>query len=156
MAAHHHHHHHGPELREAAQATLEGAGEQWTAMRASVWDALARFEKPASAYDIAEAVSQAEGRRVAANSVYRILDLFVGANLAQRVESANAYVANTHPGCQHDCIFLICDACGQAAHLDDDKLATAIRGAAERTGFNPERPVIEVRGRCAACEAAAA
>jgi len=39
-------------------------------------------------YDIADAVSKAEGRRVAANSVYRILDLFVGANLARRVESS--------------------------------------------------------------------
>jgi hypothetical protein len=60
------------------------------------------------------------GKRVAANSVYRILDLFVRTNLANRVESANAYLANTHPGCRHDCIFLICDDCGQATHLDDD------------------------------------
>ena len=67
-------------------------------MRAAVFDALASFDKPASAYDIAEQVSKAQGRRVAANSVYRILDLFVGANLARRVESANAYVANQHPG----------------------------------------------------------
>ena len=63
-------------------------------MRASVFEALASFDRPASAYDIAEAVSKTQGRRVAANSVYRILDLFVGANLARRVESANAYVAN--------------------------------------------------------------
>ena len=84
-------------------------GEQWTEMRASVFEALAAFDKPASAYDIAEAVSKARGKRVAANSVYRILDLFVGTNLARRVESANAYVANAHPGCLHDCIFLICD-----------------------------------------------
>lgn len=152
MAVHHHHDSHGPGLIEAAQATLEGAGEQWTAMRASVFDALAKFDQPASAYDIAEAVSKVEGRRVAANSVYRILDLFVGANLAQRVESANAYVANSHPGCVHDCIFLICDACGNTTHLDDDKLARAIRGAAAETGFSPERPVIEVRGKCAACD----
>ena len=41
-------------------------------MREKVLEALAGFEKPASAYDIAEAVSKAEGRRVAANSVYRI------------------------------------------------------------------------------------
>ena len=66
-------------------------------MRAAVFDALAGFDQPACAYDIAEAVSKAQGRRVAANSVYRILDLFVGANLARRVESANAYVANAAP-----------------------------------------------------------
>ena len=90
-------------------------------MRAAVFDELAKFTKPASAYDIAEAVSKAKGRRIAANSVYRILDLFVGSNLARRVESANAYVANAHPECLHDCIFLICDTCGQTTHIDDDK-----------------------------------
>ncbi len=152
MAAHHHHHEpHSEDLTRAAQQTLERSGEQWTTMRASVFDALAAFDKPASAYDIAEEVSKREGRRIAANSIYRILDLFVGANLARRVESANAYVANTHPDCRHDCIFLVCDRCGQTIHLDDDQLARAVRGAAERAGFSPERPVIEVRGTCAAC-----
>lgn len=150
--AHVHHEPRSADLTRAAQATLERSGEQWTAMRASVFDALAGFDKPASAYDIADAVSKREGRRVAANSVYRILDLFVGANLARRVESANAYVANAHPDCLHDCIFLVCDACGQTTHLDDDRLTRAIRGAASDTGFSPERPVIEVRGKCAACD----
>lgn len=152
MAAHHHHEHHGKALARAAQATLEKSGEQWTTMRASVFDALAGFEKPASAYDIAEAVSKAEDRRVAANSVYRILDLFVGANLARRVESSNAYVANAHPDCLHDCIFLVCDVCGQTVHIDDDTITNEVRHAAEAVGFQPLRPVIEVRGKCSDCE----
>ena len=153
MATHSHSHHEpqGADLNVAAQATLEKSGEQWTTMRASVFSALAGFDKPASAYDIAEAVSKAEGRRVAANSVYRILDLFVGANLARRVESANAYVANAHPDCLHDCIFLVCDSCGQTTHIDDDRVTRGVRDAAEATGFAPVRPVIEVRGRCTAC-----
>jgi Fur family zinc uptake transcriptional regulator len=158
MAAHHHHDHHEPhgaDLADAAEAALTKAGEQWTAMRSRVFDALAGFDKPASAYDIAEAVSKAEGRRVAANSVYRILDLFVGSNLAQRIESANAYIANPHPGCRHDCIFLVCDNCGQATHVDDDAVAAKVREAAEAAGFAPERPVIEVHGRCADCAAKA-
>ncbi|RXD07329.1 transcriptional repressor [Sphingomonas sp. UV9] len=143
----------GADLTAAAQTTLEKAGEQWTTMRASVFAALAGFDKPASAYDIAEAVSKAEGRRIAANSVYRILDLFVGANLARRVESANAYVANAHPDCLHDCIFLVCDSCGQTTHLDNDVITRGVRNAAKDAGFSPVRPVIEVRGRCADCEA---
>ena len=122
-------------------------------MRAGVFAALAGFEKPASAYDIAESLSKSEGRRVAANSIYRILDLFVGANLARRVESANAYVANAHPDCLHDCIFLVCDSCGQTTHLDDDRVTKGVRSAAVAAGFAPQRPVIEVRGRCATCEA---
>jgi len=75
----------------------------------------------------------------------------VAHNLAKRIESRNAYVANSHPACSHDCIFLVCESCGTIAHMDDDRLAAAMRAAAERTGFTPARPVLEVIGRCAAC-----
>jgi Fur family zinc uptake transcriptional regulator len=148
---HIHHSHSGADLADVARTTMERSGEQWTPMRAAIFAALAGFDRPASAYDIAEKVSQDQGRRVAANSVYRILDLFVGSNLASRVESANAYVANDHPDCLHDCIFLICDTCGQAKHIDDDSLSGGVREAAKRAGFSPARPVIEVRGRCGEC-----
>ena len=152
MGAHQHHLHEGESLKTAARERLTSRGEQWTDMRASVFEALASFDRPASAYDIAEAVSNRQGRRVAANSVYRILDLFVGANLARRVESSNAYVANAHPECLHDCIFLICDSCGSTVHIDDDRLTSGVRNAAEDAGFSAPRPVIEVRGTCGDCE----
>ncbi len=153
MVAHAHKHHlpEGEALTDAARMALMKSGEQWTTMRASVFDALSAFDKPASAYDIADAVSKAQGRRVAANSVYRILDLFVGANVALRVESANAYLANAHPDCLHDCIFLVCDSCGGTTHIDNDVLSDGVRDAAKRAGFNPVRPVIEVRGTCGTC-----
>jgi len=141
----------GAELEAEAQAALEGAGEQWTPMRATVFSALAGFNRPASAYDIADSISKSEDRRVAANSVYRILDLFVAKNLAQRVETANAYVVNAHPACRHDCIFLVCDTCGQTTHIDDDALTDRVRKAADAAGFTPVRPVIEVTGRCRNC-----
>ena len=135
MRSHDHQVHEGESLRRAARDRLQAKGEQWTDLRSAGFDALSSFDRPASAYDIAEAVSKSQDRRVAANSVYRILDLFVGANLARRVESANAYVANQHPDCLHDCIFLICDNCGQAVHIDDDKLSGGIRDAAANAGF---------------------
>jgi Fur family transcriptional regulator, zinc uptake regulator len=151
MLKHDHVHHHGDDLPEAAKSTLIAAGEQWTEMRSQIFDSLAEFHTPASAYDIAEAVSKARGRRVAANSVYRILDLFVANNVALRVESANAYIANSHPGCVHDCIFLVCDKCKIATHIDDDTLANGVRTIAAKQGFNPVRPVIEVKGICSNC-----
>lgn len=151
-SAHHHHEHHGADLATAAASALTAAGEQWTDMRADIFAVLATFDKPASAYDIADLVSQKRGKRVAPNSVYRILDLFVSNNLASRVESANAYLANAHPGCLHDCIFLICDSCGTATHIDNDSLTGSVRKAAEATGFNVARPVVEVRGKCADCD----
>src|SRR3982750_3539239 len=152
MTRHDHQLHEGDSLRSAARDRLTKEGEQWTDMRAAVFDALASFDKPASAYDIAEAVSRKQGRRVAANSVYRILDLFVTSNLARRVESANAYIANAHPDCLHDCIFLICATCGPTVPIEDDSLSGGVRQAAKSAGFTAPRPMIEVRGTCGDCE----
>ncbi len=148
---HSHHEHSGSDLITAARDALVAAGEQWTGMRESVFEELARHERPASAYDIADNLSAARGKRVAPNSVYRILDLFVANNLAMRVESANAYLANTHPGCEHDCIFLVCDECGEATHVDDDTVSGGVRGVAKASRFQTRRPIIEVRGLCETC-----
>ena len=152
-AAHKHDHSEptGAHLSNAARTTLEAKGEQWTDMRGDIFAVLAAEEKPASAYDIADKVSVRRGKRVAPNSVYRILDLFVANNLAQRVESANAYVVNAHPGCLHDCIFLVCKSCGEATHIDDDRLTGQVRHVATSEGFTAERPIIEVLGTCAKC-----
>jgi len=151
MASHNHHEHAGPNLAAAAEAALVEAGEQWTELRAEVFEALSVHASPASAYDIADQVSVKRGKRIAPNSIYRILDLFVTNNLAMRVESSNAYLANSHPGCLHDCIFLVCDECGEATHIDNDAVSKTVRGLAEAADFKPERPVIEIRGLCAEC-----
>ena len=148
---HSHHVHSGPKLIDAARDALIESGEQWTGMRESVFAELARHERPVSAYDIADNLSAARGKRVAPNSVYRILDLFVSNNLALRVESANAFLANTHPGCEHDCIFLVCDECGEATHVDDDEVSQTVRRIAAQNQFKAERPVIEIRGLCKSC-----
>lgn len=136
---------------EAARSALTNSGEQWTGMREAVFTELAKHERPVSAYDIADNLSAARGKRVAPNSVYRILDLFVTNNLALRVESSNAYLANTHPGCEHDCIFLVCDECGDATHIDDEEVSRTVRALAAGRQFKAERPVLEIRGLCRAC-----
>jgi Fur family zinc uptake transcriptional regulator len=154
MAGHKHHSHEehsGIDLVDAARDALVASGEQWTDLRAEVFGELAHYASPASAYDIADGVSARRGKRIAPNSVYRILDLFVARNLAMRVESSNAYLANPHPGCLHDCIFLVCDECGEATHIDDDAVSRTVRALAEAADFQPDRPVIEIRGLCAAC-----
>ena len=149
--SHSHEEHRGEDLIAAAERALVKSGEQWTSMREAVFSELAGQERPASAYDIADNLSKARGKRVAPNSVYRILDLFVANNLALRVESANAYLANTHPGCQHDCIFLVCDECGEASHVDDEDVSRAVRALASARDFQAKRPVLEIRGLCRLC-----
>lgn len=139
------------ELNEAARTHLIAQGEQWTELRASVFEVVAEDGEPITAYDAADRVSTLSGRRIAVNSVYRILDLFLANNLVKRIESRNAYLANTHPGCLHDCIFLICEACGQIGHLDDDHLAADMRKLAEGAGFSPRQAVLELIGLCDKC-----
>jgi Fur family zinc uptake transcriptional regulator len=154
MASQHHHaheEHSGENLIEAARDALKASGEQWTSMREAVFAELARHERPVSAYDIADNLSASRGKRVAPNSIYRILDLFVAKNLALRVESSNAFLANTHPGCEHDCIFLVCDECGDAKHVDDEEVSRAVRALASSRNFKAERPVLEIRGLCQMC-----
>lgn len=148
---HQHEEHSGEHLIEAARKALTGSGEQWTSMREAVFTELAGHARPVSAYDIADNLSRSRGKRVAPNSIYRILDLFVSNNLALRVESANAFLANTHPGCEHDCVFLVCDECGDTSHVDDDEVSRAVRSLATARNFKAERPVLEIRGICEAC-----
>jgi Fur family zinc uptake transcriptional regulator len=152
-AAHRHHEPGSDEQERAAAAAMEAAGVAWTDLRATVFAALAHAGKPISAYDMSEQVSARLGRRIAANSIYRILDLFVANNLAMRVESRNAYVANTHPGCVHGCLFLVCEGCGAITHVDDDAAAARVGADAEATGFRVRRTVIELLGLCRACNA---
>lgn len=148
----------GRHWRSGSQALLHAArdqftahGEQWTDLRAQLFEELARNGEPVSAYDIAERLTARTRRRISANSVYRILDLFVERDLARRIESRNAYVANTHPSCLHDCIFLICERCGRIRHMDDDSLASRMRARACEAGFAPSRAVLELLGICNDC-----
>ena len=139
------------ELIKAAREALVSAGAQWTDMRETVFAELARGGNPVSAYTIAEDVSKRLGKRVAANSIYRILDLFVEHGLALRIESSNAFLASTHPGDVHDCIFLVCDTCGEASHVDDAEVSKAMRQLAKGHEFEASRPVMEIRGKCRDC-----
>ena len=151
--AHNHDHPHldADGLKTKAKEALMASSEQWTAMREAVFVELARHSGPASAYQIADDLSKARGKRVAPNSVYRILDLFVAHGLAVKIESANAFIANAHPGEVHDCVFLVCDACGSASHVDSEDIGQALRAIATSQKFQAERPVLEIRGICKEC-----
>lgn len=138
-------------LTAKAREAFEASGEQWTNMREAVFLELARHDGPTSAYQIADDLSQTRGKRVAPNSIYRILDLFVEKNLAVKIESANAFLFNSHPGEDHDCVFLVCDACGAASHVDSEEVGKSLRVIAASQNFRPDRPVLEIRGICARC-----
>jgi Fur family transcriptional regulator, zinc uptake regulator len=149
--AHTAHDHNAVDRQHAARLAFEAAGEQWTAMRATVFNVLLETAGPLGAYDVADRVSKTLDKRIAPNTVYRILDLFVAHNLVSRIESKNAFMASAHPEHADDCIFLVCGGCGKTTHIDDPAISEQVRAVAAATGFQPHRPVIEVQGRCSNC-----
>ncbi len=120
-------------------------------MRGQLFAALLNAAKPVSAYDLAEQLSVMCHPRVAANSVYRMLDLFMSASLATKVASVNAYIISPHPGSTRECFLLVCDICGRTVHVDEQNIAESIRQLAQRSEFYSDHAIIEVRGSCKRC-----
>ena len=118
-------------------------------MRQSVFEELARHDKPASAYDMPTICRKAAARWLPTASTAS--STCSSAAIWPTGSSANAYLVNTHPGCRHDCIFLICDDCGKATHIDDERVSGALREAGRDAGFTDVRPVVELRGLCDDC-----
>ena len=46
---------------------------------------------------------------------------------------------------------VICDDCGKATHIDDERVTGALREAGKDAGFTDVRPVVELRGLCSEC-----
>jgi len=116
-----------------------------------VFGALSRAEGPLSAYTILDQLRD-DGFR-APLQVYRALDKLVETGMVHRLESLNAFVACSHPGCDsHQTIaFAICETCGKVTEISDEALEARLRELAGETGFAVKRAVVELRGVCAGC-----
>jgi len=116
-----------------------------------VFGALSRAEGPLSAYTILDQLRD-DGFR-APLQVYRALDKLVETGMVHRLESLNAFVACSHPGCDsHETIaFAICETCGKVAEISDEALESRLRDLAGETGFSVTKAVVELRGLCANC-----
>lgn len=110
---------------------------------------------PLSAYDILDRLRE-DGLR-APLQVYRALDKLIEQGLAHRLESINAFVCCADAGChQHargNAAFAICSGCGRVDEFADDTVAARLATWAGAHGFALERTTIELRGRCADCQA---
>ena len=124
-----------------------------------VLDTLNHADAPLSAYDILDRL-RAEGLR-APLQVYRALEKLIDQGLAHRLESLNAFVccAKAHGhGDEAGATaigFAICSACGRVDEFADAVVAERLAAWAAAQGFVPDRTVVEMRGKCAACRAAA-
>jgi Fur family zinc uptake transcriptional regulator len=116
-----------------------------------VKDILAAAGEPLSAYDIIPRLSAKTGHAIAPPTVYRALKHLADHGTVTRIESLNAYVLCQHPQEEHDCLFFICRDCGAAIEAPDGKISRLIRKEAETLGFDINRQILEIVGKCKDC-----
>jgi len=135
------HHHHGETRKLTRNQSL-------------VFGALEDAETPLTAYNILDRLN-GEGLR-APLQVYRALDKLVDLGMVHRLESLNAFVACSHPGCDgHSSVaFAICEKCGKVSEITDEALVSSLKSLTVEAGFRPRKTTVEIRGTCQACQAA--
>lgn len=143
------------QIREYARQRCDQRSVKLTSFREAVLRQIALSKQPRGAYDIATRLGAELGKRVAPNSVYRVLDLLIECGLVQRVESKQAYCLAP---AQHraGALLLMCEDCGAVEPVDGSIIEAVMSEQAKAAHFRPLRKVIEITGICEACDAAQA
>lgn len=124
---------------------------RFTPVRRAVLDILLREHRALGAYAIMDRLREA-GFGSQPPVAYRALDFLVAQGFAHRIEGLNAFIACTHPGEEHSPAFLVCRVCATVAETQTAAGGgDTVGAAAEATGFQVERAVVEVEGICPAC-----
>jgi len=140
------------QVLEHAEIVCRARGVRLTEQRKTVLRLLCASDKPVSAYELLNRMRGAV-KNPAPATVYRALDFLLEQGLAHKLESLHAYVGCTHPDHPHASQFLICDDCGEVIEVEDASLAETLRAAGQSLGFSVKRPIVEVLGTCARCNA---
>lgn len=148
----HDHRAHAAEALERAERICRERGLRLTPIRAKALQALHADHRPVGAYDLADRISPAGGRRLAPISIYRALDFLVEQGFVHRLSSRNAYVACLHGhGVDEVVAFLICEACGGVDEDSSAAMKQAVAAMTQSRHFAPSHQVVEIVGRCEHC-----
>lgn len=130
------------------------SSETLTKNQSLVMGALSEAAGPLSAYTILDRLRDRGFR--APQQVYRALDKLVESGLVHRLESLNAFVACSHPGCDGHGVtaFMICENCDRVIEITDNMLARHLKRLARDADFALKTSTIETRGLCEACASA--
>jgi Fur family zinc uptake transcriptional regulator len=161
-AASAHHHEPGHVHAESQEAALTLAeeycrerGEKLTPIRRKVLELLLNSGRATKAYSLLDDMRQIHPGS-APPTVYRALDFLLSAGLVHRIESINAFtVCHDLTQCQHG-ILVVCQQCGNVTELHQPKLRQALVAQIEDAGYRLASDEIELKGLCAACQAAEA
>lgn len=153
--AHPHDHVHDREdfVREVA-AVCQERGLRLTPLRERVLRLVAQADRPVKAYDLMDLIRDGKGP-AAPPTVYRALDFLLDNGFIHKLESINAFIGCHQPRIPHSVPFLICDGCGRAVEMEDERATRLLTEQALALGFRPQAQTLEVHGRCARCDAVA-
>lgn len=146
------HRRHAAEALARAERICRERGLRLTPIRRQALEALHADHRPVGAYDLADRISPAGGRRLAPISIYRALDFLVEQGFVHRLSSKNAYVACLHGHGAHEVVaFLICEVCGGVDEDSSPAMKKAVAAIAETRQFSPSHQMVEIVGRCEHC-----
>jgi len=135
----------------AADERCAAEGLRLTKVRRRVLEILLQEHRALGAYAILD-VLRADGFAAQPPVAYRALDFLSTNGFVHRIERLNAYVACNHPEAEHSPAFMICRECDAVAEAQAAPAKSALGHAAEATGFQIERTVLEAEGLCPACQ----
>ena len=136
-----------------AEAHCASRNVKLTPLRRQVLALILASDRPLGAYDLLGRMA-GSGRPPAPPTVYRSLDFLLEQGLIHRLASINAFVACCHPRQGHaaQTLFLICMQCQQVSEVDSSPVQEVSSEIARQSGFALEQAVIELSGKCAACQ----
>jgi Fur family zinc uptake transcriptional regulator len=146
----------------AAKEQCRTRGVRFTPLRQQIYTLVLQANKPVGAYDLITQLQQARlldsdneidtAKNVAPPTVYRSLEFLLSEGLIHQLTSINAYVPCCHPRAQHTAAFLICDQCQRVQECSSLPVQEMMSFAEQDIGFTVARSVIELSGRCQACQ----
>lgn len=135
-----------------AERTCAEAGGKLTAPRRDVLSLLLASGHPLAAYDLIERMQSLRGQ-THPPTVYRALEFLEQVGLIHRISTCKAYVPCNSAANRHRPVFLVCRVCKSAVEVSVPAAETLLQSLAQAIGFECERIVQEVEGRCSACVA---
>ena len=120
-----------------------------TKNQALVLKILTKASQPLGAYAILDKL-RSHGFN-APLTVYRALEQLAGQGLVHKIESLNSWTTCCSDHHANSPVFEICNDCGVVTEQFDRELVKSLNSMSERSGFIPDRSIIEIHGRCDDC-----
>jgi len=125
-------------------------GAKGQALQAEMLGIMRHRACPLSAYEILEELGKTK-RKIAPMTVYRALAAMTDRGDAQRIESLGAYIPGHGADRDTASILSICDDCGAVQETEAPEVLSHVDMLLDKSGFEPQRHVVEIHGTCASC-----